>query len=196
MIIENHEELVGQGLVECPIEDNEKLLPQASLSIGLAIAQWVEIDAHVVEAGLVDQLEMLIFEITTRPILPEPVPADYVHAPAQPFVLPERVSRHDGIQAGESDCRQGRRHNQFDPAGKSEPIMSRCASHTYHVRESLAEQRRKLNLHHPGYSFQVAFKLESVTEKRCPCAGADHNGRMIVNGNNSCSGMNRQRTEA
>ena len=92
MIIQHHEQLVGQGLIDRPIQDGEKFLPQVALGVGLAIAQRVEVDAHVAEPGFVNQLEMFILEIAPRAVPPERVPADDVHAPAQKFILPERVS--------------------------------------------------------------------------------------------------------
>jgi len=94
---------------------------------------------------------MFILKMAASAILPQRVPADDVHAPAQPFVLPQGIRRDDGNQAGEGDHRQGAGHKGFHPAWNSQPMSSSRASHTCRVRESLAQEWRKLNLQRPSH---------------------------------------------
>jgi hypothetical protein len=44
-----------------------------------------------------------------------------------------------------------------------------------------------------GFASVLIIRLK---DKRCHRPGADHNGRMIVNGKNSCSGPNRRPARA
>jgi hypothetical protein len=64
VVIEDNQQVVRQGLVDGPVEGSEKLFAHLAVGVGLAVAQRVQVDPDMVEAGLADELEVLLLEAT------------------------------------------------------------------------------------------------------------------------------------
>ena len=90
--IEDHHQLVGQRVVHRPVQRFEKLLSQFAAGVGFAVAQRMEVDADVVEAGFPNQLEMGFLKLAARRVLPDHIPAQQVHPAPQTGILLENIT--------------------------------------------------------------------------------------------------------
>ena len=89
--IEDHHQLVGQGLLDGPVQCLKPARADLALGVRLGVLERVEVDADVRKAGFANQLEMLVMKPGPVPGPPKRIVADDVHAPAEPLVLLHRA---------------------------------------------------------------------------------------------------------
>jgi hypothetical protein len=82
-------------LIDGPVKRLEIVLADAG-GIAPRIAERMQVDSHVTEAGLFDEAEMLILKSRLAAIAPPPILADDVHAPPEALVLSARIARARG----------------------------------------------------------------------------------------------------
>ncbi len=81
MLVEDHREAGGSGIVDHPVEPLQPGI--LKLAILLHVAKGLEVDPDEIEAGIVDRLEIGLLEAGVRRIGPDRIVAEHVDAAVQ-----------------------------------------------------------------------------------------------------------------
>ncbi len=91
--VEDYHQVVGQRVLERPIERLEPRGAELVVRVRLVVAEGMEVDPDVVESRLLDEPEILLLKSPLLTVLPDGIVAQDVHAPAQTPVLGKGVAR-------------------------------------------------------------------------------------------------------